>query len=244
MKPFLLLQSRPEVLAAKDEYKSILKFGGLKPDQLSKISIDKAGVPDINLKDYSGVIVGGGPWNLSDPADEKTPAQIKAEAEIQPLLYKIIQSDFPYLGICLGMGMLVKYLGGNVSTENMEPVLAQTMQLTEAGTADPLLAHVPDSFLGFVGHHEGSKQAPKGSVLLATSKKCPVQMIRVQHNIYATQFHVELDSDDFINRITIYKNYGYFEPEELGDLIHMARQVAITAPIQILRNFISRYATM
>ena len=39
-KPFLLLQSRSEDEASDDEYQAFLKFGGLKPAELTRLRLD------------------------------------------------------------------------------------------------------------------------------------------------------------------------------------------------------------
>jgi len=40
--------------------------------------------------------------------------------------------------------------------------------------------------------------------LLAGSEGCPVQMVRFRKNIYATQFHCELDAQGIAERIRYY----------------------------------------
>ena len=49
------------------------------------------------------------------------------------------------------------------------------------------------TFDAFVGHKEACRVLPADAVLLASSPTCPVQMFRVRENLYATQFHPELD---------------------------------------------------
>ena len=67
MKPFLLLATRSEDEAADDEYAGFLAAGGLLPEQLHRVRLEAAPMPSIALDDYSGVIVGGSPFNASDP---------------------------------------------------------------------------------------------------------------------------------------------------------------------------------
>ena len=54
---------------------------------------------------------------------------------------------------------------------------------------------------------------------LAGSPTCPVQMFRVRQNLYATQFHPELDVPGLLTRISVYRNAGYFPPEEADTVI-------------------------
>jgi GMP synthase (glutamine-hydrolysing) len=67
-------------------------------------------------------------------------------------------------------------------------------------------------------------------------------MFRIRTNLYATQFHPELDVDGLITRIDIYRNAGYFPPESAEDLMENARQFTVTEPMKVLRNFVDRYA--
>jgi GMP synthase (glutamine-hydrolysing) len=66
-------------------------------------------------------------------------------------------------------------------------------------------------------------------------------MIRFQRNIYATQFHTELDTDGMALRIDYYKNHGYFEPESAQALIQKVQQIKVEVPQEILRRFVERY---
>ena len=66
MKPFLLLQLRPIDLASDNEFLSFLQYGGLKTHEVHRIRMEKEGIPALDLHDYSGIILGGGPSNVSD----------------------------------------------------------------------------------------------------------------------------------------------------------------------------------
>jgi GMP synthase (glutamine-hydrolysing) len=116
------------------------------------------------------------------------------------------------------------------------------VSLTEAGRADPLFAGLPDTFEAFVGHKEAIRDLPPGAVHLASSPACPVQAFRVRRNVYATQFHPELDVEGLCTRIEVYKHAGYFEPEQAESLKEMARAGAVHDPPRILQRFVERYA--
>lgn len=246
IKPFLILQLRPEDEAADNEFEAFLKAGGLDLDQTHRIRMEKESIPDdIDLSNYSGVIVGGGPSNASDPATKQSEAQKRFEAELYKLFDKMAEHDFPYLGACYGLGIFARYLGGKVSKERYaEPVGAVTINLADddAGT-DPLTVDLPVSFRAFVGHKEACQDTPPHAVLLASSKTCPVQMVRYKQNMYATQFHPELDQYGLALRINIYRHAGYFPPEDAEELIEAAMREEITVPELIFRRFVARYST-
>jgi len=114
-------------------------------------------------------------------------------------------------------------------------------RVTEAGRQDALLRDVSDTFDAFVGHKEAMQSLPDACVHLVASDACPFQMVRHGRNVYATQFHPEADADGFETRIHIYKDRGYFAPEQANDLIAMCRAADVHAPETILRNFVARY---
>lgn len=244
MKPFLILQLRPETEASDDEFAAILRKSGLEPGQAHRIRLDQVPLPgDLALEDYSGVIVGGGPGCVSDPADKKSPVEAQIETAVLGLMPEITARDFPFLGCCYGIGILGHHLGRVVSKEKYsEPVGVADCRITEDGRADPLLAGLPHSFEAFVGHKEAVQRLPEGCTHLVSAPSCPYQMIRFGQNVYATQFHPEADSDGFEIRIGIYKHRGYFAPEDAEKLVEMCRAADVHAPEKLLRNFVSRYA--
>jgi GMP synthase (glutamine-hydrolysing) len=245
VKPFLVLQLRPEAEASDDEFAAILARGGLGQDETHRIRLDCEDLPDdLSLDDYSGVIVGGGPGCVSNAPEAKTPVEARIESAVLGLMPEIVARDVPFMGCCYGIGVLAHALGGEVSKARYgEPVGAVTCELTADGRADPLLAGLPGTFRAFVGHKEAVQALPPGCVHLLASAPCPFQMIRHGRNVYATQFHPEADPAVFELRIRVYRDRGYFPPEEADALVAMCRAETVTEPQRILSAFVSRYAS-
>jgi GMP synthase (glutamine-hydrolysing) len=243
VKPFLLLASRAEDKAAEEEYEAYLRYGGLEPAQLRRIRMEAGPLPDLDLSDYSGVIVGGSPFTSSDPADHKSAAQHRVERELSLLLDRIVPADFPFLGACYGVGTLGLHQGAVIDRTYGEGLGGVTITLTPEGMRDPLLKGMPERFTAFTGHKEACTVLPAHAVLLASSAACPVQMFRIRSNLYATQFHPELDVAGLTTRIEIYRHAGYFPPEDAEELKARAREHSVTEPMTILRNFAERYAS-
>lgn len=243
MKPFLILQLRPETDAADDEFAAILAKGGLQSGDVHRIRLDLTDIPsDLNLDAYSGVIVGGGPGCVSDPPGDKSVTEAKIETAVLGLMPDITARDFPFMGCCYGIGVLGFHLGGDVSKLRFgEEVGTSTCKMTPEGAVDPLLANLPHTFDAFVGHKEALQELPKGCTHLLSSDACPYQMVRFGQNVYATQFHPEADSDGFEVRIGIYRHRGYFPPHEAENLINMCRAADVHVPEQILKNFVTKY---
>ena len=242
MKPFLLLATRAEDQAADAEYAAMLAAGGLDEGQLQRVRLEAVPLPPLDLDRYAGVILGGGPFDSSDPEETKSPTQRRVEAELRTLLDELVDRDFPFLGACYGVGTLGVHQGALVDRTFGEPIGAVPVTLTDAGCADPLLAGLPRTFDAFVGHKEACRDVPPGAVLLASSPTCRVQMFRVRSNLYATQYHPELDVEGIVARIRIYQHYGYYPPETMDEIIERVRGAVVTEPPRILANFVARYS--
>ncbi len=240
--PFLLLGTRAEDEAAEGEYRSFLRFTGLAPSDLHRIRVEQEPLPELRLKDYSGILVGGSPFNSSDPEDTKSPVQHRVERELRELLDRVVDADFPFFGACYGVGTLGRHQGAVIDRTFAEPIGPVKITVTDDGAADPLLAGLPPRFDAFVGHKEACTTLPGHAVLLASSASCPVQMFRVRQNLYATQFHPELDVEGLVQRIRIYRHAGYFPPDQADTVIVRARSSQVSLPPLILNNFVRRYA--
>jgi GMP synthase (glutamine-hydrolysing) len=66
-------------------------------------------------------------------------------------------------------------------------------------------------------------------------------MFRVKHNLYATQFHPELDLPGLLTRVHVYRHAGYFPPQEVDDLVARLTPAVVTEPGRMLANFVLRY---
>src|SRR5215475_8468851 len=141
--PFLLLSIRAEDAAADDEYGAVMRFAGLDTNGLHRIRLTHTSLGGIDLADWSGIILGGGPYNVSDPPDTKSQTQLRVESELLPLIGRIVDHDFPFLGCCYGVGTLGSVVGASVDRTYTEPVGAVTVSLTDEGRRDPLFAELP-----------------------------------------------------------------------------------------------------
>jgi GMP synthase (glutamine-hydrolysing) len=242
MKPFLLLSIRAEKPAADDEYAAFCRFLDVDASGLHRrqLGVEPLGV--LNLDDWSGIILGGGSFTFSDPEESKTPVQRLAERDLVALLDRVVGADFPFLGACYGIGSLGSHQGGLVDRRYPEPVGPLSVTVTDEGLADPLFAGVPRDFAAFGGHKEALSSLPDHAVLLATSAACPVQAFRVGSNVYATQFHPELDRTGIHTRIDVYSTFGYFDPSEAAALHAASDRVDVSHPMTLLANFRARYA--
>lgn len=241
-KPFLFIGIRAQDAAADDEYAAVLRCAGLDERDVRRVRIEQEELGPVDLDDWSGIVVGGGPWNVSDPEELKQEDQIRGEARLRELAGQVTAADFPFLGACYGIGTLGTLFNGVVDREHGEPIGPMTIDLTVEGRQDQLLGGLPPSFTALLGHKEAVSRLPDGATLLASSATCPVQAFRLGANVYATQFHPELDLQGIITRTEVYQHFGYFEPHLAHEIVDRSRAAVITEPPRILRRFVELFA--
>lgn len=242
MKPFLFLAIRAEDAAADNEYAAMLAATGLGEHDLRRVRLERDELGPVDPDAWSGILLGGGPFNVSDPVADKSPVQRRVEAELARLAEQVVALGTPFLGACYGIGVLGGLRGGLVDRTFGEPIGRVEVTLTEEGRADPLFADLPESFGVFLGHKEAVITLPTGAVLLASSATCPVQALRIGEHAYATQFHPELDVEGLCLRIETYRDHGYFPADQAQSLIDLARRSVVSEPPKILAAFVERYA--
>lgn len=244
MKPFLLIATRAEDEPAQTEYETYLRLTGLDSANLIRVRLERDPMPDLDLTGLSGIIVGGSPYNASDPAEQKSLDQRRAEAELSRLLDAVREHDIPFFGACYGVGSLGVHIGATIDRTYGEKASAIPVHLTDAGRTDPLIrqAGLEDTFLALVGHKEAVSALPETAVVLGRGEQCPVQMFRVGTRQYATQFHPELDTPGFLTRAGFYRTHGYFEPDAYDDLVASLDGVDGGASQALLRAFVELFA--
>ncbi|MEW1981636.1 glutamine amidotransferase [Citricoccus sp. NPDC079358] len=255
MLPFLLIQTRADDAVAADEVRSTTALGGFADGELTPLRLDRlvaaarpssGGTADVDwealLGRHSGVVVGGGPFNSSDPEELKSDLQVAVEAELRRMLDVVLDRDIPFLGACYGVGTLGLHQGATVDGTYGEPAGTAVVRVTEAGRQDPLLAGVAVEFTAFVGHKEAVRLLPPHAEVLVSGEACPVQMFRIGRHQYATQFHPELDLPGLLFRLETYAGHGYYEPAETEELFERVRAATVTEPQKVLANFRCRYA--
>lgn len=239
MRPFLLLSTRPENLAAEAEYASFVDCLHIAPSQLEQRRVDQAPLGDVCLEDYAGVILGGGPFNNTDT--DKSDLQRRVEADLAQLAAQLIEKDFPTFGACYGVGIIGTAIGADLDRAYAEEPAAVPISLTPEGLADPLCEGLPPEFHALVGHKENCSSLPQMATVLATGQQCPIQMFKTGDNVYVTQFHPELDHDSFAQRLDIYEDEGYFDPTEKRRINSQAARYAVDTSARLLHNFATRY---
>ena len=133
-----------------------------------------------NLNNYSAIVIFGGPMSANDN-DEFMKKEID-------WIGQVLQSEVPFLGICLGAQILVKYLGCKVekNPNELSEIGFYKIQPTENGIK---MFQSQDVFYQF--HTEGF-ELPSGCELLAKGDIFTNQAFRYK-NCYGLQFHPEVN---------------------------------------------------
>lgn len=242
MRPFLLLAIRAEDVAADDEYAAMLRFTGLDEGQLHRFRMEQKPLDEIDLDRWSGIILGGGPYQVSDADEVKSGTQRRVEAELAALLDQVVARDHPFLGACYGIGTLGRHQGAVVDRTYGEPIGGVHITVSAAGQRDPLFSVAGPRFGAYGGHKESIRVLPTHAVTLASSATCPVQAFRVRSRVYATQFHPELDLKGLAVRVEAYKYAGYFEPNQADAVLSAARASGVTQTPNFLARFVELFA--
>jgi GMP synthase (glutamine-hydrolysing) len=145
------------------------------------------------LVGYKALVVLGGPDSANDTTDKMTNELMQVR--------QALDGGMPYLGICLGLQVLVKAAGGHVVHGKRAEVgfvdpdgEAYIIELTDSGKEDPLLNGLGSPLRVFQLHGEVVEINPDMK-LLGTAAVSPSQIVKVGLRAYGIQPHFELTDD-------------------------------------------------
>ncbi len=191
-----------------------------------------------NPQNYRAVVVLGGPQSANDT----TPAM---QHQLQQITH-IVQSGIPYLGICLGMQLLIKAAGGTVLPCTQKEIgffdaddVPYDIVLTNTGKTDPLFAGLDDTIRVFQLHGETVELAPSGMTLLATGAQCRHQAVKVGANAYGLQCHFELTRSMFAEWLTIDQDLKQMDSTQFLADFDAFREAYTATGNQLLLNFLT-----
>ncbi|WP_292835040.1 GMP synthase [Microbacterium sp.] len=239
MAPLVYICARPQEGAAEAEFASFRS--AMRAPDLDRWDLVRDPLPEDAWDRWRGFVVGGSPFNVSDPESTKNVVQQRLEADLARIAKRAAAADTAALFTCFGIGVVTRALGGEVSRAYPEDTGPARVALTDDGRRDRLFAGLAESFSALTAHKEGTGVLPTGAVLLATNESCPVQAYRVGDRLYATQFHPEPTAEAFIERMAVYRDDGYFDTGDYDRIAMTVRASSITEPPRILRAFAEQF---
>jgi GMP synthase (glutamine-hydrolysing) len=124
-----------------------------------------------------GFILSGGPASVYAPGAPLAPAYV-------------YESHLPVLGICYGMQVLTKQLGGQVTPGTKREYGHAILHLSDVDS--PLFTNLPESTTVWMSHGDKIEEMPTGFKTLAYTENSPSAVIGNEGIIYGLQFHPEV----------------------------------------------------
>ncbi len=124
-----------------------------------------------------GFILSGGPASVYEKNAPLAPAYV-------------YESGLPVLGICYGMQVVAKQLGGQVTPGTRREYGHAVLHLSDMDS--PLFAGLPESTTVWMSHGDKIEEMPPGFKALAYTENSPYAVIGNSKNIFGLQFHPEV----------------------------------------------------
>ena len=139
-----------------------------------------------------GFILSGGPSSVYEPNAPMAPSYI-------------YEKHVPVLGICYGMQVLAKQLGGRVAPGLKKEYGHAVLHIGD--THSPLFAELPESSPVWMSHGDRIEEIPPGFKSLAYTENSPVAVMGNEDNIFGLQCHPEVAHTLYGS--TILKNFVF-----------------------------------
>jgi GMP synthase (glutamine-hydrolysing) len=181
MRRMLVFQHVPyEILGTLDP---LLRDAGFR---IRYVNFGRQGDARPDVGKYHGLVVLGGPMNC-DETSRYPHLAVETDA-----IRAAIERGMPVLGICLGGQLIARALGAEVRRNAGREIGWFNLSPTTEGSRDPLFSHFAATEKIFQWHGD-TFDIPDGAVHLASSPTCVNQAFRYGDNVYALQFHLEVD---------------------------------------------------
>lgn len=133
---------------------------------------------DVQRLHPKAVILSGGPASVYDDGAPRLPAWV-------------LEQNLPTLGICYGMQLLARDLGGKVEPADHREYGPSDLHIEPSGESTLLFADVPDKINVIMSHGDSITALPDGFTLLGWSNNSPFAAMS-NGTIVGLQFHPEV----------------------------------------------------
>ena len=136
------------------------------------------GAAEVARRDARAVILSGGPASVYSP---DAPGVDSA----------LFESGVPVLGICYGMQLMARELGGRVDRTDAAEFGRAELEVTDGESR--LLAGLPHDQVVWMSHRDSVVAAPEGARTVASSPSTPIAAFEDERRgLYGVQFHPEV----------------------------------------------------
>lgn len=147
---------------------------------------------ELKKKDVKGIILSGGPSSVYEKGAPK-------------LDKRILESGIPILGICYGMQLMARDLGGEVKGGGTREYGRASLKIDDQTN---LFAGIAKEISCWMSHGDSVTKLPEGFKSLASTDNVPIAaMGNFGKKLYAVQFHPEVAHTEFGTEII--KNFVY-----------------------------------
>ncbi len=153
----------------------------------SEIVAHDASWPTIEALKPRGLILSGGPASVYDDGAPSLPDYV-------------VTSGLPVLGICYGMHLLGRALGGKVEATHVREYGPQVVRRQCSDREDTLLKGLPETFDVWMSHGDIVLQPPPGFTVLGLSDTGQIAVM-ASERFLAVQFHPEVKHTPLGGRI-------------------------------------------
>lgn len=190
---------------------------------------------------YGALVVLGGPDSANDQND-------KIIAERQRIKMAL-DAGVPFLGVCLGLQIGVRVLGGSVIQNHVKEiglrapdgnpysVSLTNLALTALGKKDPLFVGLRNNFRVFQLHGE-TVTLTKSMQLLATGDHCRNQIVKLRRNAYGIQSHFELTKPMLLDWLKAHPDLSPLDSRAIVAEFEEIEEVYTITGLSLLRNFL------
>ncbi|SHE52225.1 GMP synthase (glutamine-hydrolyzing) [Marinitoga hydrogenitolerans DSM 16785] len=146
---------------------------------------------DTPSNNFGAIILSGGPKSVN-------------EQDSLPLPKWVLESNKPILGICYGLQLLAKNLGGKVKRTEVAEYGKTEVEIIQ----DPIFYNIPKHIITWMSHGDSVTKLPQKYNVIAKTKNNIYAAIKFSNNIYGLQFHPEVKHTDHGEKII--KNFLFY----------------------------------
>ena len=135
------------------------------------------------IDEIFGIILSGGPNSVYKSKDHL-------------VVKSLLNLNLPVLGICYGMHILIKTLGGKVEKANYREYGKADIKLNKNSILFKNINSKNSSINVWMSHGDSVTKLPKDVNVIASNKSTPVIAFSLKKNIFGLQFHPEVTHTD------------------------------------------------